>query len=329
MAEGSAEESSSFEEEERGGVKRSVARFLENPYIEICVLLLVVVDVILVSVEAGIDSNILCVGGREVPYGSPAGKHILHGNGHGHDHSFLGVDLLEGDPASSSFSSPQQALSSLVALQLSSRSGGALGTTDLASGSTTAARQIFGAGLRPASKQEVHLHGENLTPLHAEHIKTDEHPKSREGGEGHGHSHGQVGDHEATDVLVCEGRESHRVEHLVHTCHLCSIAILVVFCVELLLKLWLVPGFLYNGWHVLDIVVVFSSLLVDTVVMWYIASMEDSASHREEADVVAILLMLSRTWRVVRIIHGLYEFEEKREELKEQETAHGSAHERD
>lgn len=122
------------------------------------------------------------------------------------------------------------------------------------------------------------------------------------------------------DVLICEGPQGHTVHHVVHTCHSWSVAILCVFAAELLLKIWVIPGFLQDPFHKLDCAVVFLSLLLDTVVMWLIDQMKkDQAARdksRREIDLVAALLLLSRAWRVVRIVHGLYEFGNKESEVK-------------
>lgn len=220
------------------GLKRRIAGFLDNHWVELCVLALVLADVALVSVEAGIDADLLCIGGKQVPFGSPAGEHLIasgHGSGGGHN---------------------------LFALRRQLRGGGAF-LPDLV--------ELWrDPGKRP-------------------------------------------------DVLVCEGFGSHRVQHLLHTCHSFSIAILCIFSVELLMKLWAIPGFADNPWHRLDMVVVFLSLFVDTAVMAYIESHPVSHRQREQIDCLMVLLVFSRIWRIVRIAHGLYEFQEKNTERVEVE----------
>eukprot|EP00929_Paragymnodinium_shiwhaense_P039444 TRINITY_DN206_c0_g1_i1.p1 TRINITY_DN206_c0_g1~~TRINITY_DN206_c0_g1_i1.p1 ORF type:complete len:401 (+),score=67.08 TRINITY_DN206_c0_g1_i1:162-1364(+) len=187
----------------------------------------------------------------------------------------------------------------------------------------------------------------------AEGSSDDSGPHGGSGAEGsHGGSgaKGSLGAHEAhgvtlaaqPDVLVCEGAEWHTTEHLLHTCHFWSITILVIFMIEILLKIWCIPGYLDSAWHKLDCTVVTLSLIVDTVVIWYIEEQrkEDQASgmgaeanikaraNREQAELIQGLLVASRVWRIVRIVHGLSEHHRKSQEIAGHGHGHDDTHER-
>jgi hypothetical protein len=129
----------------------------------------------------------------------------------------------------------------------------------------------------------------------------------------HGHAgHATDGAHGAVvypPVLVCDGLNGHHTHHVGHFCHFWSVAILAIFLIEICLKIWAMPGWLGDPMHKLDFAVVSLSLFVDVVVMWYLAEQETETGHqeREAAEIVALLLIICRFWRVVRIVHGFYE----------------------
>lgn len=91
-----------------------------------------------------------------------------------------------------------------------------------------------------------------------------------------------------------------------------SIAILVIMLLELLVKLWVNPEhFMASFVHKLDLFVVVVSLLIDVVIIPYVESKVEEGSVDEDKskdiEIVTGLLILSRSWRVVRIFHGFYE----------------------
>lgn len=317
------------EEEGGGGVKGKVRAALDNHWLELFVLVLVLVDVGLVTVEAGIDHNLFCIGGKVVPYGSPAGEHmdLSHGHEHGGDHGH-GHALLSASEGWTNFLSVSPAGQNLL--------------TDSAADRHSVTRRK-GRRVRPVADSSFNV--VDLQELrHPVDNETHEHPADdgREpkkfethlhepapGAHGEEHAHHE-GEHPLPRVLVCESKDSHRVHHIMHTCHFWSIAILLFFAVELLLKLWAFPGFLDDPFHRLDMFVVFSSLLIDTLVIWYIQTLkeegtEDAAHKQQQADLISGLLLITRFWRVVRIAHGLYEFQEKKHEIDET-SPHAESH---
>lgn len=296
-----------------GYVKSGIHRALENSWLELFILLLVFVDVALVSVEAGVDYQAICIHGEVVPYGSPAGEHLVHDE-HGH------ASLLGKGMASNALSLPRavrQRGSALdvedFGIRLQPEHGPIWDQVGDRAGATAG---MFLSGAT-AAQAELTQHA----PVEAsvtEHQASFHVPAAT----GESHSHG-------TPVLVCEGPEGHEVHHIVHTCHFWSVAILCIFTAELALKIWVIPGFLEDPFHQLDCFVVILSLLVDTLVMWLIESMKEDDEEamdkgQRELDIVAGLLLVSRLWRVVRIVHGLYEFSSKEEEVKEKIREHMS-----
>jgi len=226
-------------DEESG--KRRVGEILENRWFEILIMVLVVCDVVLVMIEAGVDHHVLCIGGKVVP----APEH------HGGHAALLGA-------------------------------------------SPTLTRRLN----QPHTVLAV-LDMMSSTDRHEPHTDDE-----------HGH-------HAApTEVLQCDTRDGHHAHHLAHTCHTLSIAILVFFMAEILLKIWVNPEhFMASFVHKLDLVVVTVSLIIDTVVIAYIESQEEQGNTRgpkkEEMELVAGLLLISRCWRFVRIFHGFFEEYEK------------------
>jgi len=202
--------------------KHRVGEILENRWFEILVMCLVVCDVLLVMVEAGVDHNVLCIGGKVVPVSEHHGAASL---------------VMATSSVTRRLRQPQSALAVL----------------DMMSG-------------------------------HDPH-----HPETNE-------------------VLQCDTREGHRAHHLAHTCHMLSIPILVFFMVEILLKLWVNPEhFMASFVHKLDLVVISISLLIDVVIIPYIESHDVYQEKAKDFEIVAGLLILSRSWRFVRIFHGFFE----------------------
>jgi len=226
--------------------KRRMGEILENKWFEILIMFLVICDVLLVTVEAGVDHHVLCIGGKVVPVPEHHGAASLVG------------------------------VSSTVARRLRQPQS-ALAVLDIMS-----------------SHDPHDLHGHHTEP---------------------------------NEVLQCDTREGHRAHHLTHTCHVLSIAILVFFMIEILLKLWVNPEhFMASFVHKLDLVVVSISLIIDAILIPYIESQVEEGSAEEKSskdiELVAGLLIISRSWRFVRIFHGFYEeyhtIEEKTANVKKE-----------
>mmetsp|Transcript_98518 Transcript_98518/g.195416 ORF Transcript_98518/g.195416 Transcript_98518/m.195416 type:complete len:291 (-) Transcript_98518:89-961(-) len=169
------------------------------------------------------------------------------------------------------------------------------GAASLMGASSTFARRL--------RKPQSALANWDMVSSHLPHEQAHEHDSASLA---HGHHA------EPNEVLQCDTREGHRAHHIAHTCHVLSIAILVFFVLELLLKLWVNPEhFMASFVHKLDLVVVVVSLIIDTVVIAYIESQAEKGnidkSKSGDIQVVAGLLVISRSWRFVRIFHGFYE----------------------
>mmetsp|Transcript_60630 Transcript_60630/g.141237 ORF Transcript_60630/g.141237 Transcript_60630/m.141237 type:complete len:253 (-) Transcript_60630:124-882(-) len=187
------------------------AKVCDNRWMETCIMLLVVCDLLFVATQAAIGAGLLCIGGKVVPHGDV-------------------------------FATPAN--------------------------DVTVRPNMFGVAFRQRA-------------LHVE-----------------------------EEVLVCETREGHRTQHILHVCHVGSIAILCTFMLELLIKLWVAPKLFMASWgHKLDLFVVVVSLFIETVIEAIIATHAKERSRREleTLEVVSWLLIFSRTWRVVRIFHAFIE----------------------
>jgi len=206
-------------EHEDSPVKKSLAEFVESRPAEFTILLLVLCDVVLVVMEAGIDFKLFCIAGQVMAHSAlnPGSSHVQLAQPH---EFFLG--------------------------------------------------------------KAHHF----LQP-----VKLVERPEQ---------------------VLVCETPEGHHAEHITHTCHLLSIAILCIFMAELLLKIW-VHGkeFFHSAFEVLDLIIVSLSLVCD---LWISRLVEaggeaDGSGNLAAAETASVLLIILRFWRVVRIAHGFYEIQ--------------------
>lgn len=242
--------------------KHRVGEIVENRWFEILIMCLVVCDVVLVMVEAGVDHHVLCIGGKVVP--APASEH--HGAA-----SFLGV----GSTFRRRLGQPQAALTILPNLEHSV--------------------------ILPNVGHHPH-------DPHGHHAESHGHHE-----ESHGHHEESHGHHEhPNEVLMCDTRHGHQAHHLTHTCHMLSIAILVFFLLEILLKLWVNPEhFMASFVHKLDLFVVSVSLIIDVVIIPYVESQVEEGKvgedKKQDIEIVTGLLILSRSWRFVRIFHGFYE----------------------
>mmetsp|Transcript_75520 Transcript_75520/g.179390 ORF Transcript_75520/g.179390 Transcript_75520/m.179390 type:complete len:308 (+) Transcript_75520:229-1152(+) len=119
---------------------------------------------------------------------------------------------------------------------------------------------------------------------------------------------------EEAGALICEDREGLQSSRLVHAAHSMSVAILIVFFIELMLKIWLHPGgFFSNAFHILDLVVVTVSLICDAI-------LEPLLEGSEALDIMVLtaFLVIFRCWRLVRMAHGLFEVVHEEAEYMEE-----------
>jgi len=247
---------------------------------EILILMLVIGDIICLGIEHGIDRHQLCIEGLVVPVG-PARlatlaeeHHKLHGDEHGehehdtHDHG-IAHDVAHGQEAHND----------------------------------KRGHHTHGLFLHSAS---VKRHKMSLAAALAvgppAFIQTEQALVKRRS-----FQIGLTGDndhHHVDEALLCETRNGPASHQIVHTLHMISITILIIMLVEILMKVWVNPDvFMHNPWEVLDLVVVSLSLIVD---IWVLPMLHDP-KQKSEAEVLLVLLIVVRFWRVVRIAHGFFE----------------------
>jgi len=221
--------------EEVTGLKNKFKHVLNQRWVEVFILVLVLLDVIFVSIEGGIDHELFCINGKVVPRPSsiPAEEH--------HEHESL----------------------------IAEPSGW----------------HVHKMRLRKASPT---LSAISLAAT--------------------------VFSHSDDKVLVCDTKHGHHAEHIMHTCHFWSIVILTIFVIELAIKWAVIPGYFNSKLHVLDMVVVTISLIIDAIVLPLVGHGAKTEEEMEAIDkekgtilMVTALLIFSRFWRIVRIAHGLYE----------------------
>lgn len=235
-------------EDSDGSAKSRVARFLEGRFVEIAIVILVLADIVLVTIECGVEEHLICVDGKQVAYGTAAGQHLALS-------------------------------SSRVPLARTVNRGLGIDTHRVS--------RAIDSSLLPDDTQTSRTAVAVEKPSVAE-----EHPP----------------------VIVCSSKHGEKAEHIIHVCHAASVTILVIFAVEILAKMWAIPGFLEIWHHQLDLVVVTLSLVIDTVVISYInhsQAKQPNRSHLEDEQIQVLvvigLLLLCRMWRVVRICHGIFE----------------------
>jgi len=107
----------------------------------------------------------------------------------------------------------------------------------------------------------------------------------------------------ATASLLCQTKHGPKAVAIENFCHKAGIAILSIFFVEILIKIWIgCRHFFHNPFEVLDFVVVTLSLVVDALI---VPILQNQA--KAETELVVALLLLFRVWRVARILHGIVE----------------------
>eukprot|EP00747_Dinoflagellata_sp_TGD_P027197 gnl/TRDRNA2_/TRDRNA2_132456_c1_seq4.p1 gnl/TRDRNA2_/TRDRNA2_132456_c1~~gnl/TRDRNA2_/TRDRNA2_132456_c1_seq4.p1 ORF type:complete len:339 (-),score=62.92 gnl/TRDRNA2_/TRDRNA2_132456_c1_seq4:97-1113(-) len=276
---------------EKGTFRHRVAHYIESPAVEILVLLLVIADVVLVSIEAGIDHHVFCVNGYRIP-GVTQREVLEPWDDHAEEAHFLQV----GPPSwNDPFAGP------------------------LLRGGSRA--HYIGPGQSFLEQYSPHNHDDRTVKLIADVPAEHHHGHEKPHDDGHGHEHHE--DHAyhhdnehahghplgPPGALVCEDRYGIEAHNITHQCHIWSIVILSIFVIELSIKLAVNPKeFCGNPFHVLDFVIVVLSLIVDTFVMWYIAeNAETLRNKKDEVEMIIVLLIICRIWRVVRIVHGIFE----------------------
>jgi hypothetical protein len=109
-------------------------------------------------------------------------------------------------------------------------------------------------------------------------------------------------EHEEEVYQLCEPEEAHFTETIYEIAHVTSITILIIMAWEQALKVIVHPHeMLFNPFNVLDIFVTYTSLIVDLVLLF-----EGGGTFDLLLECAGFLIFL-RLWRVVRIIHGLFE----------------------
>jgi hypothetical protein len=271
---------------EEHGHKTQLAKIMSSRGLDVLILVLILLDLVCVSVESTIDLHIACVNGAVVPLARE--KLIELGNSQTND--------VESGAASLA----QSSVPTTDALVVTAR-----GAVDTAEESSSPKIQAFDAfapagildrvrrskAMRPRPPPQRHL--ESLESL--DHGVAS-HPRWQGNFTPIAFSTKQMEEEDETPTaLVCETRSGPTAHHIAHTAHKLSIYILVIFTVEIFLKIYVNPKhFFSNHWEVLDLVVVLVSLAFDTVIEGMFE------------EVVEVLIVV-RLWRVVRIVHGFVE----------------------
>jgi len=288
--------------------KHRIGKVLESRWMEAVIVLLVLGDLALVSVEVGVTEHIFCVSGR-VEKATPdelttqtiseeGSKFVTLGRGTG------GVKPSMADKMDMTGSM------ALVQIPHVHEEKAALPPFK--------SRQ----GLRFVSSAPVAASTQVRVPLHGCHDRVLQRPGAvRDGSVGHVADAGCKGalalslrgsshDEPSNDVesLVCETKDGPNAEHLVHRAHIGSIVILCIFVVEIGLKLWVNPGeFVRSKFEMLDFFVVVISLVLDTVIESIVERNEGNTEQVGELEWIGHVLIVLRLWRLVRIFHGAFE----------------------
>lgn len=108
-------------------------------------------------------------------------------------------------------------------------------------------------------------------------------------------------------ALVCEGEGGETRELLEEACHSLSICILCIFLAENLLKMSVhFQEFFSRPLHVLDFAVVAVSLVCDALIAPWLASHDEKVAGAE-LTLFSGALIFFRIWRVIRVLHGIFE----------------------
>lgn len=336
--------------------KKALGEWIEGRFVETCILLLIICDVVLVAIEAGIDHHYICVNGQRSAM--PQEELLSKSGGPVSDKALDFVQPLAGQ-LSSDFTN--KALRGAGTMRLRREqplpwghkmlngpnlwahhksvmlSVGDLNVPDDSADSESLTTDPRTAQVTPVSDGKGTIkvladdeleepsaadpHTAGHAAGHADpHGEAHDHGEHAAGGGAHGAAgHGEHGGHgHHGGALVCEDRNGHTAHHISHTCHTLSIIILCIFCVELGIKYYVHPEeFRSNPFHLLDAFIVVTSLILDTAVMWMIENERAKGVDARDIEYVSLLLVVCRLWRVVRIFHGFYEIKHAEDEKEE------------
>lgn len=320
--------------------KYKVGRIVESQRVEYLVLFMVLVDLALVSIECGIYHHMICINGEIVKQSALTGQPLHEPSVQEHfrhqpvdtqrylsESAAAAVapgDLLEERVRSASAVLLQRATEALPAALVgglgtaaATGGGGAHGSpigdviagavAPLVSGAVrrfvepsvgdgtagTAAAPVADVLAALAAPRGWRVAAANATEL-----------ADLRGGfflaELRGYSHSDPGGEPV--VLLCEDRSGDTAHALMLWCDCISVAIVLLFLVELLVKMWVNPKFFRGSrLHMMDLVVVVMSLLADIVnvclFLWNIPI---------EVKLLEMFLVMIRLWRIARIIHTAF-----------------------
>jgi len=279
------------------------------------------------------DSGVAATGAGHVTYASQPASHAGPPASHaGHPASPAGHTASDAAHAASGFHAPSnQTISSSPEMPFHPRTVSSASfaqvfpQTRLAFDDTLAtSRSFLQQGVTFNYKAGVFLPPVAVDDAHAA-DHGDKH------GDDHGGDHGgHHGGHPAVtdEKLVCDHPRGPHAGHIAHQCHTLSVLVLVIFAFELFLKYLVNPvKFCSNRFEVLDAVVVVVSLILDVVIIGMIDAEAYEHKAHEDPDELKdiatgstvaaqtdplkasiVLLLIIRCWRVVRIVHGLFEY---------------------
>lgn len=294
-----------------GSGKDVLTRILENRWFDMFILFLVLCDLAAVVTEMSIDHHILCIGGVKVAV-SP--------------HEVVEqVSLpLAGIEETEEEGEEEQEAQEAVNLLGSARRNHASKTNNVSPRAPyveTVHRRPRAVIIGTDSQQTVvnpeswslrHPQRSSHSLLQISHVHSKpSKPKSR------ALLHRlqsllSLSEEEEEEAWVCEGREGPKSETIAAVCHYASVGILVFFFLEQIMKIYVAgKHYFENPLHILDFVVITVSLLLDVIITPII---ESHGWDNSPEDILMILLVMLRCWRFVRIVHGINEIMEKREE---------------
>jgi len=196
-----------------------VVHFLERPAVEAIIMLLIFADVALVTIEAGVDHHLFCIGGVQL-----AG---------------ISSEQIKAQYAAEKTDLPTPQASSFAELYVPSRHASDLEVVPTDGITRTVSFDAHGrAHLQKASSLGQFLaidpHQHALHKDEAGHAQSSsKHPDEHLDKE----AHGAHGGHHHGGTMLCEDRDGHGAHHLVHICHQLSILILCVFTLEIFAKM--------------------------------------------------------------------------------------------
>lgn len=284
---------------EEGSMKKTVGSFLSNWKFEVFIVILVLADLLFTVTECGLDYNWFCVSPEIVPVDRDKIKEL---EAHPKKVSMLweGLSYSHNSSKTGSFHSQDRglrqndALNGTVMLQVT-KSAKTVYVEEEWLNVTDGSKGRAGKGGHDPAK---HGHKSVGAPQEGKGGDQVEHTNDNQGGDHAEHAH--------SATLLCEGPHGERTEFLEHCCHVASLCILGVFLVELATKAWVNAGhFFENSLHVVDLVVVSVSFVID--VTWPFVIARHKRFGELQADVMKVPLLIIRLWRIVRICHGSHE----------------------